>query len=751
MRVRNLRGLIVLSVSFLLFQSSVQSGPVFNYQGRITAGATPHDGAGWFKFALIDSHDGFVWSNDGTAGQPFASVVLQVRDGLFGVDLGDTSVAGMVPIPPLALHRTELNLRVWFSVDGIVFEQLSPDTPLRPLNFSAFNTGRMVIVESGGHGDFDNLQDAINRVVDDHGYDAILVMPGNYPGPIVIPDNKSRITIRGAAHVSSVRIWNDEGAAISCGEGTEAIFENLSIFGVPALSDSGVVESGSLTFSHCELAVPSGSSGPAIDLSGPGQLTLADSLVFNSGTGSALRITGSAFVEAERSRFDVADGPAVLLRSASPHIRMVNCVFRSDNDVALLIDQGSQGWGSFNLCRFESGITADSSGMGMDFNQCEVRGTFSVENNAGGHFNFFGCNIGNQDDASAVRMIGGRPNASFRSCRFHSSNTTTFYMEDAPGWVSLDSCNLQAANASAFEMVAGPGIILQEGQDMWGVQIRDSLISAHAQQEGATAPAVRLSNTSGGGEGGLDLDISLFGSQIHGSIRDGAEIGPGCELSAQSSIISGGRHGIYAPAGADIELVECTIYGATDEPGAGVYMGGSGFVFIQGGQLIGEDEGVGLFLDFSEGGAAIIAQSLIGGFGGSALTATGGDVFANQATFISLAYPMLSLAGTNANLRFNHCTFKSIVDLLDENELTELGIIDSPAVVLSGAQDQTPVPIFFACSFEPSPDAEVSIALSEATSGQIGLINSQLTKPLQSFITNAAPPSDDRGNVVFTP
>jgi hypothetical protein len=95
-----------------------------NYQGIVKVDDQPYQGAGYFKFAIVDAAtgDGTTnhWANDGTAsGEPASGVPLPVSDGLFNVLLGDTSLAGMTQeIDATAFVSTGTYLRVWFSTSG---------------------------------------------------------------------------------------------------------------------------------------------------------------------------------------------------------------------------------------------------------------------------------------------------------------------------------------------------------------------------------------------------------------------------------------------------------------------------------------------------------------------------------------------------------------------------------------------------------------------------------------------------------
>lgn len=71
------------------------------------------------------------WSNDGSSsggGEPETGVSLSVKQGLFNVLLGDTSLENMTePLEAEGFEGTECYLRVWFSMDGESYQQLSPD------------------------------------------------------------------------------------------------------------------------------------------------------------------------------------------------------------------------------------------------------------------------------------------------------------------------------------------------------------------------------------------------------------------------------------------------------------------------------------------------------------------------------------------------------------------------------------------------------------------------------------------------
>ena len=114
---------------------------MLSYQGRIAVGGTNFDGAGFFKFELVDATGASVyWSHDGTTiGEPFTAVPLSVTRGLYSVLLGDTTVANMdmALTPDVFANASDVRLRVWFSptIDG-TFVQLAPDQRIASVGYA---------------------------------------------------------------------------------------------------------------------------------------------------------------------------------------------------------------------------------------------------------------------------------------------------------------------------------------------------------------------------------------------------------------------------------------------------------------------------------------------------------------------------------------------------------------------------------------------------------------------------------------
>ena len=141
--MKRIVGIVIFLLGLLVNAHAVP--PILNYAGQVTVNGEAFDGAGLFKFALVNT-DGNVtyWSNDGTSvdgSEPQTSVSVAVNGGLYAVLLGNTAQQGMGPIDPsIFAQHTDAQLRVWFSdvVNG--FQQLSPDRLFASVPY-AFSAG----------------------------------------------------------------------------------------------------------------------------------------------------------------------------------------------------------------------------------------------------------------------------------------------------------------------------------------------------------------------------------------------------------------------------------------------------------------------------------------------------------------------------------------------------------------------------------------------------------------------------------
>lgn len=115
---------------------------ILNYQGRVAVGDPPvnFDGSGEFKFALVQGEGPtLLWKNDGSAGntEPTTAVTLPVTKGLYSVQLGDTTLANMMPIPATVFANPDVRLRVWFN-DGTAngSQLLTPDQRIAAVGYA---------------------------------------------------------------------------------------------------------------------------------------------------------------------------------------------------------------------------------------------------------------------------------------------------------------------------------------------------------------------------------------------------------------------------------------------------------------------------------------------------------------------------------------------------------------------------------------------------------------------------------------
>ncbi len=127
---------------------------IINHQGQIAVAGAPFTGTGSYKFAFVDGTGVVLWANATAdkSGVPSKAVSLTVANGLYSVQLGDTTITNMAAITFSAFDGTVAYLRVWFD-DGVNgFQQLSPDQRLTAtayaLKADALN-GSVMTDESG--------------------------------------------------------------------------------------------------------------------------------------------------------------------------------------------------------------------------------------------------------------------------------------------------------------------------------------------------------------------------------------------------------------------------------------------------------------------------------------------------------------------------------------------------------------------------------------------------------------------------
>ncbi len=117
-----------------------QVPPIIHFQGFVMVKGSGFDGLGEFKFSLVNSNGALTfWSNDGSAAggaEPASAVPVLVNKGVYSVNLGDSQLPNMTPIPPTIFTNSAVRLRVWFSDGKLGFEQLSPDQRITSVGYA---------------------------------------------------------------------------------------------------------------------------------------------------------------------------------------------------------------------------------------------------------------------------------------------------------------------------------------------------------------------------------------------------------------------------------------------------------------------------------------------------------------------------------------------------------------------------------------------------------------------------------------
>jgi hypothetical protein len=131
---------VVLGWCAFMLNAGAQVPGLLNYQGKVSIGTTPFTGTGQFKFALVNATGtATFWSNDGSSTEgaaPTAAVSLPVVNGLYFVQLGDTTLANMVTLPHAVFQNADVRLRVWFNDGAHGFEQITPDQRIAAVGYA---------------------------------------------------------------------------------------------------------------------------------------------------------------------------------------------------------------------------------------------------------------------------------------------------------------------------------------------------------------------------------------------------------------------------------------------------------------------------------------------------------------------------------------------------------------------------------------------------------------------------------------
>ncbi|MDB6133498.1 MAG: Kelch repeat protein [Verrucomicrobiales bacterium] len=111
-----------------------------SYQGKIKVNGNDFNGAGQFKFALVNAAGSqSYWSNDGVTvngTEPVTAVAVPVQAGLYTVLLGDATLPNMAALPAGVFKNGEMRLRVWFNDGTNGWQRMSPDQRVAAVGYA---------------------------------------------------------------------------------------------------------------------------------------------------------------------------------------------------------------------------------------------------------------------------------------------------------------------------------------------------------------------------------------------------------------------------------------------------------------------------------------------------------------------------------------------------------------------------------------------------------------------------------------
>ncbi|MBF0244225.1 MAG: hypothetical protein HQL31_02980 [Planctomycetes bacterium] len=114
----------------LLFTGPLAASEIIWFSGELqTLDGSKVDKVLAMKFALVDSSENILWTNDGSwVLPPLAGLSVRVDQGSYNLRLGDQESSGMSPLDMSRIAgKTGVNLRVWIENADGEFEQVTPD------------------------------------------------------------------------------------------------------------------------------------------------------------------------------------------------------------------------------------------------------------------------------------------------------------------------------------------------------------------------------------------------------------------------------------------------------------------------------------------------------------------------------------------------------------------------------------------------------------------------------------------------
>lgn len=673
------------------------AGASINYQGRVAAGGNDYTGPAWLKARAISMFDENLWASDGSSGtgEPAGSVQIEVNNGLFSIELGNSNIPGMTAMDWKVFRDSECSLKIWLSTNSTTFEQLSPNVSVRPATFEKLSSGRTIFVDDSDSADFRDLQDALDAVFNDEA-ESIIILPGWYS--LTTPLNFSTqrfVSITGWGNRDEINIECTNGPAMYL---QNARLENISVSGSPAVSDddAGVEDSSWWQADHCVFrnnsAVAAGDS--AIELSGGGQATLFDCRIENqaANVGYALELSGSVDIRLTHCELFSGSGGAAAVRiTGDPILSAGSCDFFSDESRSLDIEAPVTTWLDIKDCRLESGIYFGNSAGG---------------NLAGGTISR--CNFGNgSGEEFSVNIDGSCSWLNFENCSVWAQDATAvrlFAEAGATAYVQMKNCDISAQDSGA--MILGHGVLVTNdaGNEMDSAQVilKDcdvysgygygvSVLGAWAQ-----VVSTRVQCEEGYAIKAVNAEADVEYSDLEGLV---GIVGGESEIEVTHSSVEGELHGMFL----EDCMAEVTESSVTGGQGSGIESGtsdGDSELFITRSEITGSDsdegtpDGSAVVTTFFRTDPLVIFHSTLDNFSEKpTLNIMGGLCLIEESIILAEAGPAAELDsealiyGTNTYV-FEHCKFISTSDS-GTNAL----------VHLSEDGDDAINPVFNGCAF----------------------------------------------------
>ena len=162
-----------LLVALGLVASTASAGApptLISYQGLVKVSGVPYDGAGYFKFWIVNAATG-----DGTSYWQTGPEALTVSNGLFNFMLGSTTA-----LPSSVLDNDPIYLRVWFSqTSGGTFQALEPNQRIGSVAYAL----RAEHATTAGNADTLDSQHASAFAASSHNHSGSAITSGTIASP----------------------------------------------------------------------------------------------------------------------------------------------------------------------------------------------------------------------------------------------------------------------------------------------------------------------------------------------------------------------------------------------------------------------------------------------------------------------------------------------------------------------------------------------------------------------------------------